>query len=446
MSEGDQKPGASPSVSVNPFAPKNSHNPFASPSSSAFSQGNSTPTGSHNPFAQNSSSASLNPFASQAPSPSTSMNPFSSQAPTPTTSANPFANEAPVQSNPTSSVAPSVNQANVQLDALSQMNGSESTQNRFDSTQQPVIEEADPQLLEKQAKYKELAPLNFASVDDAPNEFEAALNYQTNQGIERNHVIMIAAGAGALMLILGLVMGSAFSERRVYNARISAWQEINEVLDTKFADYDAMKDTLTSVVKPKVSKKTKRLIFAWKKITKLPEIDKISTSLLTPSVPLEPQDMIKLTSLVLNLNELFDQVKLLKLAEPTLRSQVEFEKYGQYAVLADQFFNACKSRNKLRCSLPDPKNPPRGELVAIQGQLKKNKIKVVSRYNSKARNVDARHLIAVSAQDAKGSDAMGLYARISAKINRSMQNIEKYKKIFTERMKTKSQESMLNTL
>ena len=42
---------------------------------------------------------------------------------------------------------------------------------QFAANQNPVVEQADPQLLEKQAKYKELAPLNFASVDEAPNEF-----------------------------------------------------------------------------------------------------------------------------------------------------------------------------------------------------------------------------------------------------------------------------------
>jgi hypothetical protein len=326
-----------------------------------------------------------------------------------------------------------------QLDALSQMGTP-------DPNPSLAIEEADPHLLEKQAKYKELAPLNFASIDEAPNEFEAALNYQVSKGIERNHVVMIAAGASALMLIIGLIMGSAFSERRVYNARISAWQEINEVLETKFSDYDSMKSTLDATVKPKRSKKTNRVIFPWNKIKKLPEIDKISTSLLTPSVPLEPQDMIKLTALVLNLNELFDQVKLLKMAESSIRSQVEFENYFQYAILADSFFKSCTSRNKLRCALPNPKNPPSGEIVAIKGAPKNNKIKVITRNSTKSKEVDARHLIALNPEDVRGVDSTGLYIRISSKIYQSMQQVEKYKKIFTERMQEKSKEEMLNTL
>ena len=115
-------------------------------------------------------------------------------------------------------------------------------------------------------------------MEEAPNEFEAALSYQVDKGVERNHVIMIAAGMGALALIIGLVMGSAFSERRVYNARIAAWQEINDEFEVKFADYESIKPPLEDMINFKRSKKTKKILIPWGKIRKMQSIEKIRTS------------------------------------------------------------------------------------------------------------------------------------------------------------------------
>ena len=107
-----------------------------------------------------------------------------------------------------------------------------------------------------------LAPLNFAPSEvplhsaELPPDLTAGL-------INRSLAVSMTLGAAATALIIGLLMGIVFDQRRAHNYRVDAWNHIDAKLGAALEDVDLINDTIQESLKQRVLK--------WSLIEELPK-------------------------------------------------------------------------------------------------------------------------------------------------------------------------------
>jgi hypothetical protein len=309
-------------------------------------------------------------------------------------------------------------------------------------------------LTEEQRQYQQeaqllqdMAPLRFTGQPEAtPNEFHNIMDVGIDPSlIKRKLAIMMVSVAAIVTLIIGLLMGTAVSQRRAHNLRVRAWQGIDDSLKKPMNDYQKINDLFTKMLAKKE--------IQWDLINEVPsDLSPVNSSLLATPAPLEQQALVKLSALIHDLNQLFSQVKEHRELSLTLQSELKafengkgFEQYRDYAVYADKFFEACIKRGKMKCRAPEAPALPRGRVVAIASDLKKSrkgkktKVDIVYRRDQKPQEINAAHLILVPKIDVTGfgENVIFAYTLRLSKINERLKKMKKTKTFFDEMIEKK---------
>lgn len=396
----DEGTAPSPSLSLNPFAPSGMG--AASPLSDAgpASLTGVRPSQSLNPFGGGMAvkqptplpqaeapivENSLNPFEAPASTSSASLNPFEAPAPTSSASVNPFGGSEP---------APTIDPvaAFAQIDAERAL-AAESAQ----QLQEDRVHAAEAEQL------RGLAPLNFAPSEiplqsaELPPDLTAGL-------INRSLAISMTLGAAAAALIIGLLMGIVFDQRRAHNHRVDAWNNIDAKLSAALEDVDLINETIGESLKQRVIK--------WDLIEKLPKkLNAVPPTLTATRVPLEQKAVLELSKLIHEVNLLFADISEHRALTMASRGELEvggerraFEAYNFYAFDATQFLKGCERRGKLNCSLPKPGAIPTGRVVAIHNNTPDSdgKLEVVIRHEKNILKADPSYLIPIKKDQVTG--------------------------------------------
>ena len=485
--------GAAPASTLNPFAPKSDNtnaatslNPFAGNQSGAPSGPSSL---SVNPFASKPTSMSVEPATpmnSQAASPvATSLNPFAQQSSTssplsnsveptatsslpPETSLNPFgqsqpmagsAAPAPVSNSVHSSLnpfeqasAPSVQPApsmsNFGHDPVAAYANNPSMFDPPPGAQVAVApqesqEIEDHQDMVSQAEadqIRNLAPLNF-SVSDAPSSVLDLPPDLTEGLINRSLAISMSAGAGAVALIIGLLMGIMFDQRRAHNYRVDAWNDIDAALAKPLEDVDSINSLIQESLKqPKIK---------WDLIKKLPtKLSAVPPTLVATRVPLEQKAALELSKLIHEVNLLFADISEHRNLTLASRGELElkgerkaFEAYRYYAVDASAFLSKCERRGRLNCRLPKAGQIPQGKVVAIHSNTpnRRGNLPIVIRHESEISTGDPSFFIPLKKDQVTGFGSTPIQAyqiRLKSIMER-LKSVVKTKEGFEDTLKKK---------
>ena len=288
--------GAGP-ASLSGLKPSGSLNPFDSGASvnSALSTPPAAPS--------MTGSASLNPFDAQpAQGPSAvgggSLNPFDAQP-----AQNYSAVESGFESSPASSIDPQ----------------SAFEQSAF-AAEPMMSQDSNDQVSEAEAEQlRSLAPLNFApteiplSTTQLPPELTAGL-------INRSLAVSMTLGAAGAALLIGLLMGIVFDQRRAHNYRVDAWNNIDAQLAGPLDEVALINDTIQESLKQPVIK--------WDLIEKLPKkLSAVPPTLTATRVPLEQKAVLELSKLIHEVNLLFADISEHRIL--TLSSRGELEMKGK---------------------------------------------------------------------------------------------------------------------
>lgn len=434
-----------PSQTLNPFAPNpntqpsNSLNPFAS--TNQKSKANGPASLSLNPFAQmdnepvagesttpsSDSSTSLNPFAVQSGSVSplanagpaslsgaktgNSLNPFDSQSspsvppaspslsPTASASINPFDQAT------ATSPAPQAQFNQNTTDPVDQSSSIFSDNNPFDAPSQLEPQPpAEDQVTEAEAaQLRSLAPLTLSPSELPTNSLELPPDL-TEGLINKSLAISMVSGAAAGALIIGLLLGMVFDQRRAHNHRVDAWSNIDAALVKPFEYVEQIKSNIQEALKQPVIK--------WSLIEGLPKkLGAVPPTLVATRVPLEQNAVLELSKLAHQVNLLFADItehRSLTLASrgelDTRGERKAFEAYNRYAVDASTFLEKCERRGRLNCSLPKPGFIPMARVVAIHNSKpdSKGRLQVVVRHEKSILKTDPSYMIPVTKDQVTG--------------------------------------------
>ena len=246
------------------------------------------------------------------------------------------------------------------------------------------------------AQIRNLAPLSFNANEAPANIIEMPADL-TKGLIKQSLAVSMVLGAGATALIIGLLMGIVFDQRRAHNYRVDAWNNIDASLAKPLEDVERINDNIQKALKQKVIK--------WDLIEGLPKkLSAVPPTLVATRVPLEQSAVLELSKLVHEVNLLFADIsehRLLTLASrgelDTKGKRRSFEAYQYYAIDASKFLKGCERRGKLNCKLPKAGKIPPGRVVAVHN-MKLNKdgnIEVVVRNEKETLFADPSYLIEV---------------------------------------------------
>jgi hypothetical protein len=493
MSTDDLKSRLSSPTSTNPFnkeqsapTPSQSLNPFAPAP-------NEKPTSSLNPFASleqkptanGPASLSLNPFASldnqpsaeASPSSATSLNPFAVQSGSasplanagpaslsgvkPNQSLNPFDSQANVEPQ---SVAPSVatgslnpfeNSANANpsvdnssfeqssADAFTQSSSLFGDRAAFDAEPAGSIPSAPAEDMVSEseaAQLRSLAPLTLNPSVQQPHQFELPPDL-TEGLIKRSLAVSMILGAAAAAMIIGLLIGMVFDQRRAHNYRVDSWQNIDAALAKPLEDITLINNNIQEALKQPIIK--------WKLIEDLPKkLSAVPPTLVATRVPLQQTAVLELSKLIHEMNLLFADITDHRSLTLSSRGELEmkgqrraFEAYGVYAVDASSFLEKCERRGRLNCKLPKPGTIPEARIVAVHSNKpdRKGRLQVVVRHEKDLLRADPSFMIPVKKDQVTGfgSTPSQAYAIRLKSIMERLESVMKTKSGFESTLKKK---------
>jgi hypothetical protein len=207
-----------------------------------------------------------------------------------------------------------------------------------------------------------------ASIDLSADE-EASLNsYEGSQrGMKPRMAISLIATTGAVALFFGFMLGDVRTSRKMINAQVDASKNLKDRMKPVLATLDQLKDVIPTMSDKAVS---------WKNVEKLPkDLPAIDGGLiLNTPVPYERELARALTSMVTQLNLLFEEVRVHRSAT-NIRDKAELKAletgsdFGQYPVYA-MVYESLPPRFKVVKEVAKGWQPPFGKLYGVAGKPK----------------------------------------------------------------------------
>ena len=289
-------------------------------------------------------------------------------------------------------------------------------------------------------KIRNLAPLSFNATDEPKGIIEMPADLTAGL-IKQSLAVSIALGSGATALIIGLLMGIMFDQRRAHNYRVDAWNNIDASLARPLEDVERIKSNIQKALTQKVIK--------WDLIEGLPKkLSAVPPTLVATRVPLEQGAVLELSKLVHEVNLLFADVsehRSLTLASKgeldTKGKRRAFEAYQYYAIDASKFLKRCEKRGRLNCKLPRAGQIPPGRVIAVHN-AKPNRsgdLEVVVRHEKETFFADPSYMIEVPKSQVTGfgSTPSQAYAIRLKGIMERLAKVVKTKKGFEDTLKKK---------
>ncbi len=232
----------------------------------------------------------------------------------------------------------------------------------------PPVEQSFANPLQMGAYSEGVASINLSADEEASlNSYEGS-----QRGMKPRMAISLIAATSAIALFFGFMLGDVRTSRQMINAQVEASKNLKDRMKPVLATLDQLKETIPNMVIE--FDKTKRV--SWTVIERMPkDLPSIDGGLiLNTPVPYERELARSLTTMVAQLNLLFEEVRTHRQATlirdnqelKALESGDDFGQHPAYAVV----YESLPPRFKVVKEVAKGWTPPFAKLYGVTGKPK----------------------------------------------------------------------------
>jgi hypothetical protein len=262
--------------------------------------------------------------------------------------------------------------------------------------------------------------------------------------VPKKTVITYALGAGVASLIIGLLIGSLATGRSEHTKRAVAWKQIDRELKKPLAQLTQLEASVNAIVEGIKKKELK-----WDQVEAIPtKFEEVKFSLLAPGVSMSQVAMIKLSGLLIKMEDTFKEAATYRrttLKDKGAITQIlegkDFSARPVHAIHVEKYLDNCLSRGRVVCKDFDSLKRGAGRVVALtSAKLKKGKLSVVSRDSTEPFDVAVSELVLVPRPDIVGSGVNAMtvhdqsFGRLQAKLTALLKTRSQFERILQEKL------------
>ena len=296
-----------------------------------------------------------------------------------------------------------------------------------------------------QDQLQQLNPFRIAAAPEpSAEELQALAGDFKLTLVPKKTVITYAIGAGVAALIIGLLIGSLASGRSEHTKRAIAWKQIDRELKKPLAQLKQLEASVNAIVEGIKKKELK-----WDQVEAIPtKFGEVKFSLLAPGVSMSQVAMVKLSSLLIKMDDTFKEAASYRrttLQDKGALTQIldgkDFSARPVHAIHVENYLNNCLSRGRVVCKDFDSLQRGSGRVVALtSAKLKRGKLSVVSRDSTEPFDVSVSELVLVPRPDIVGSGVNAMtvhdqsFGRLQAKLTELLKTHAQFEKILQEKL------------